>query len=228
MIARATYPEWPVTIPDSAHTLNGFRAWVMSDDFPQRGDISFFDGEIYIDMSPEKYQTHNKVKAEINHVVYSLVKQLGLGDYYPDGAWLTNETAGLSTEADATFASWDTLRSGRARFVPSKDDDDSIEMQGSPDWVLEVVSDTSVRKDTKQLPDLYHRAGIREYWLIDARGANVKFTVFFHELAGYVAAKNVGGWVTSRVFGRQFRLERTRDQIGGWQYTLHVRETTAA
>lgn len=227
MIARVPYPECNVTIPETAHTLDGYRAWVRSDDFPERGEISFLDGEIHIDMSPEKYQSHNQVKAEINHVVYELVKECDLGNYYPDGAWLTNEAAGLSTEADASLATWDTLRSGRVNFVPSKDDDDSIEMQGSPDWVLEVVSDSSVRKDTKRLPSLYHRAGIREYWLIDARGDDVLFTIFHHEPECYAAANDDDGWQTSRVFGRQFRLERKRDQVGGWRYTLLVREIPA-
>ena len=228
MIARVAQSEWPITIPESAHTLDGFRAWVMSESFPPRGEIEFLDGEIYIDLSREKIQSHNQVKAEVQQAVSQIVKQLDLGDFFPNGAWLTNDEARLSVEADATFVTWESLRTRRARFVPSQDgDDDSIEMQGSPDWVLEVVSDSSVRKDTKRLPQLYHRAGIREYWLIDARGEDVLFTINHHEQAGYVAANDDDGWQTSRVFGRQFRLDRKRDPVGGWQYTLHVRDIAA-
>jgi Uma2 family endonuclease len=60
----------------------------------------------------------------------------------PDGMWITNDEADLSNEPDAVFASWDTLESGRA--VLSSDE---LELIGSPDWVLEIVSKSSVRKD---------------------------------------------------------------------------------
>src|SRR5256885_8764701 len=44
-----------------------------------------------------------------------------------------------------------------------------LELEGTPDMVLEVVSESSVQKDTKRLRQLYWQAGIREYWLVDAR-----------------------------------------------------------
>jgi Uma2 family endonuclease len=36
--------------------------------------------------------------------------------------------------------------------------------------VLEVVSASSVEPDTQTLRELYWAAGIKEYWLVDARG----------------------------------------------------------
>lgn len=52
-----------VRIPETAWTLDGFRQWAVSDDFPQRGCISFIGGEIIVDMSPEELSTHNALAA---------------------------------------------------------------------------------------------------------------------------------------------------------------------
>ena len=45
---------------------------------------------------------------------------------------------------------------------------------------LEVVSESSVHKDTVQLRELYWRAGIAEYWLVDARPASPRFDILRH------------------------------------------------
>ena len=53
-------------IPASALTsLKGFRAWVASRDYPERGRVTFLDGEVLIDMSPEEL---DRVRQEIARV----------------------------------------------------------------------------------------------------------------------------------------------------------------
>ena len=42
---------------------------------------------------------------------------------------------------------------------------------------MEIVSPSSVSKDKKHLRECYYRAGIPEYWLIDARGEDVEFDI---------------------------------------------------
>jgi len=98
------------------------------------------------------------------------------------------------------------------------------EVEGTPDWVLEVISDSSVEKDTEKLREAYHRAGIPEYWLIDARGDGIDFQILYHGENGYEAAPRQKDWQQSSVFGRSFRLERQQDELGLWEYTLHVRK----
>lgn len=39
-------------------------------------------------------------------------------------------------------------------------------LRGAPDWVLEVLSPGTSRKDQINKLDLYERAGVREYWLL--------------------------------------------------------------
>ena len=72
------------------------------------------------------------------------------------------------------------------------------EIEGTPDWVLEVISESSVRKDTEQLRTAYHRAGISEYWLIDALGEEIIFQILNHRKNGYAATPIREGWLRSR------------------------------
>ena len=135
-----------------------------------------------------------------------------------------NEAAGISNIPDGAFAGWETFAAGRVRLVPREGETDQfIELEGTPHWVLEVVSDSSVRKDTQQLLQAYHRAGIPEYWLIDARGAEIDFQILWHQPQGYTAAPRRGRWQRSRVFRRRFRLVRRRDRIGLWHYQLQIK-----
>ena len=146
-----------------------------------------------------------------------------MGKLYPDGALVSNEAAGVSNNPDASFLSGATLRSGRARLVPrARKADHYREIEGTPDWVLEVISDSSVQKDTEKLRIAYHKAGIPEYWLIDARGEEILFTILSWRSSGYAAAPVKEGWRRSKVFGRDFRLTRRRDEFGLWEYTLEV------
>jgi len=213
----------PIRIPISACTHDGFRAWVTSDEFPERLRASFINGEIVIDVSPEELETHNKVKGTITSSIDSLNRDLELGELFSDGALVTDSAAGLSTEPDGTFVSWASYEAERVRLVPRANRPrDYIELEGTPDWVLEVVSQSSVWKDTESLRDLYHRSGIPEYWLIDARFDEVSFQILRWRRDRYVAVKPRDGWHRSTVFARSFRLERRKNRLGRWRYRLGV------
>ena len=209
-------------IPTRALTLDGFRDWATSEDFPQHIRAAFIDREVFIDMSNEEPQTHVGVKTEITRVLATLVRDLKMGKFYADGLLVSNEDASVSNNPDALFFTVESLRSGRVRLIAKKDEEDRYrEIEGTPDWVLEVVSDGSVQKDTAKLREAYHRAGITEYWLIDARGEEIHFQILHHRKNGYAAASQRDGWQRSRVFGRSFRLDRQRDALGLWEYTLY-------
>ncbi|MBW3600838.1 MAG: Uma2 family endonuclease [Planctomycetes bacterium] len=82
---------------------------------------------------------------------------------YGDGVLLTSDAAELSTEPDACFGRNETWDSGRVVAAARSDKDDGAELQGAPDWILEVISPRSVRKDTDRLMVSYFKAGIPEY-----------------------------------------------------------------
>jgi len=98
-----------------------------------------------------------------------------------------------------------------------------MRIEGSPDWILEVLSQWSASQDLKVLRKVYHRAGIREYWIIDARGEEILFQILVRRRSGYVAVRGQDGWYKSEVFGHSFRLTRRRNRMGWWSYNLEVR-----
>jgi len=73
---RPTLDDPAIRIPARAATLAGFRAWALSDEFPERGRFSFINGELFIDMSPEELETHNKVKTEVVFAIANLNTEL--------------------------------------------------------------------------------------------------------------------------------------------------------
>jgi Uma2 family endonuclease len=214
----------PVRVPDKALTLTGFRAWAASEEFPRRGRISFINERLLIDISPEEIETHNKVKTAVGIAVPGFIARHDLGTYYSDRTLLTNVRANLSTEPDGMFACWESFDRHRVELVPRRGHDGHfIELKGTPDWVVEVVSLGSRNKDRVMLREAYHAAGIPEYWLIDASGDPLDFQLLVHERSGYVPAEPTGGWRRSPVFGRLVRLDRVRDRLGLWKYTLRFK-----
>jgi Uma2 family endonuclease len=136
-----------------------------------------------------------------------------------------NTDAGVSHEPDAAFVSWESFEAGRAHAIPREGfKGQFMEIEGSPDWHMEIVSEGSVTKDKRQLPESYHKAGVREYWLIDARGADIQFQILINTPTGYQPAETKDGWQFSVVFQRWFKLERTRGKLDRWRYSLLVRE----
>lgn len=211
-------------IPTRALTLAGFRAWVASDEFPEKVRSTFVDGEIILDMSQEEMITHAGVKANASNVLMNIVAQVKSGRYFLDGVLITNEAAEVSNNPDGIFLSYASLQAGRYRLIPRASiQGQFIEVEGSPDWVMEIVSNSSVRKDTVQLRQAYYLAGIAEYWLIDARGEPIDFQILRAGAKGYESAKVEDGWQFSATFDKWFRFERQQDAFG-WQFVLLVKE----
>lgn len=211
-------------VPSSAQSLEGFREWALSEEFPDRGRFTFAAGELIIDMSPEYLETHNFLKTEITSVIYGLARKRGLGRVFGDRCLFSNEAAGISTEPDATFCTFSSLRSGRCQIVRGRRPGVSDELVGSPEWVLEILSHSSVRKDKELLYEGYFRAGVSEYWLIDALGDEIVFQIFVPGGEGYVGVEPQEGWLASPTFGSSFQLTRQKHKDGLWEYTLKVKE----
>lgn len=62
-----------------------------------------------------------------------------------------------------------------------KDSYDLWEIGKSPEFVLEVASPSTYRRDLYEKPDIYAFLGVNEYWLFDPRGGDL----YGHALAGY-------------------------------------------
>jgi Uma2 family endonuclease len=209
---EVTLPAWVVDLPS-------FRRWARAD-YPERGQVFYLNGAVWVDLSMERL-AHNQVKAAVLVALSVLAQSAKLGIVVADRMMLTNVLASLSTEPDGMFLSYKSLRAKRVRL---EEGDDSLEVEGSPDMVLEVISPTSERKDVVLLRDLYWQAGIREYWLIDPREDPTRLDILRHTAKGYTAVgERQGGWIKSVVFGKWFRLTQQRDKSGLTEYQLEVK-----
>jgi len=225
-MATAVLIEEQIEIPAISQGLPEFRRWATSDEFPETGRIDFIAGRIEVDMSPEDLHTHGTPKTELIVVIGRRVREAGLGELYTDRARVSCQSANLSVEPDIVFVSNERLNEGRVRLVPKSSEatDRYVELEGPPDLIVEIVSDSSVRKDTERLPSRYWEAGVREYWLVDARGRELVFRIHRHGESGYEPAPNDDDhFQYSAVLDHWYRLDRTRNRHGRLQYTLQER-----
>jgi Uma2 family endonuclease len=211
----------PPRLPRSATTHAGFRRWITSLEFPENVRPTYVDGEIWLSMSPESLETHNKVKTEFTSVLARLVRDRDLGEVYSDRALLTNVEARLSTEPDFLFLSWAASENGRVTLGRRKHrQEEFMEIIGTPDLVVEILSDSSVRKDLVRLRSAYELAGIPEYWVVDARGDEIRFEILTLVDNRYRSSAPADQPQTSRVFNARFELQRGRNRLGRFSYTL--------
>ncbi len=216
------YELGQVTVPDWVVDLESFRRWADADDFPESGYVWFLDGGVWIDMSKEQIFTHVGVKTEMNAVLSGLAKASKRGRFLTDGVLLSNEVGNISGKPDGLFVSYETLNLKRVVIVEGMEEG-HVELEGSPDMVMEIVSRGSEQKDCVILRRAYWESGIREYWLIDARKEPLSFEILRHTPKGYKAARKQDGWVKSAVFDKSFRLTQQPDALGHPEYTLEVR-----
>ncbi len=171
----------------------------------------------------EQLFTHNRVKLRIASALDALITSEDLGYFVADRMLLHNEFADFATEPDGMFISYASIESEKAQLKEGVGAG-VVEIVGTPDMVLEVVSDSSEHKDNVELMDLYGQAGIPEYWLVDVRSEPYHFDIFKKAGKGYVATRRLaGGWLKSAVYGRAFHLAAQTDALGHPQFTLEVR-----
>lgn len=127
---------------------------------PESQRAELIDGEIYMMSSPSK--THQEVIGEM----YFLIK-----DYF-------KKKKGSCKVFQAPFAVY-LFNDDKNYFEPdisvicdvSKLDEKGC--HGAPDWIIEVVSPSSKSMDYVLKPYKYKKAGVREYWVVDAQTKSI-------------------------------------------------------
>lgn len=214
LAGRVDFPAW-------IHDHESFRTWARSPDCPEKLRVAYYDNAIWVDPEMEQLFAHNQVKFRVGVTLAPVVEGSGL--YVPDGMLLSHSGVGLSTIPDGLFVSYEAFNSGRVRQIPGARGG-CTELEGAPEMILEVVSDSSVQKDLIDMPPLYFAAGVREYWTIDVRADEPLFQLWRRGVAGFVQPRKAAGhWRKSDVFGRSFRLVTGKDRLDNPTYTLEVK-----
>ena len=222
-------PSPPLEIPADAHTLDGFHRWLEADGCPPGYRATFLRGRLLLGPTVDDLFLHNRVKTFIAVALGPLELDEGLGFLFTDPARFRNVPAGVGSEPDAMFVLTASVEAGRVAFEEEVHEGTGkrVLVTGSPDLVVEVVSDSSVAKDTVDLRAGYLAAGVREYWLIDARADPCAFELLS-------APGGAGDWSErgpdshgyrfSPVLGRRVRLDRDERPVGGPRWSLRLEE----
>lgn len=191
-----------IRICGSFDNLRDFRDWTKSGAYPERGDYFYLSGDLWVDLSLETL-LHNQIKQLFAVILGGLLLKRPAGIYCGDRMRLVNVAADISVEPDGMYISHKARKAGRVEWEQGPE---SLEVIGSPDMVLEVVSSHSIRKDTIVMRDLYSQAAIPEYWLVNPLKGQLTFDILRNTKEGYVPVQKVAGWARSAVFGKSFRL----------------------
>lgn len=213
-----------VTIPETVVDHDSFLSWLRSADYPDKLRTHWIDGTLWVDLDMEQMYSHNRVKGVIGSVLLPLADILGVGEYCVDGMILTLRVPVLTTGPDGVYLLHASRRSGRIALVPNASAVGCVVLEGSPDMVLEVVSDWSVDKDTVRLATAYLQAGVCEYWIADVREGRLDFRILRNDGSGaWQPCTTQDGWERSALFGREFRLRQETNPFGDPVYFLDSR-----
>jgi len=110
------------------------------------------EGELL--MTPSPNTEHQSISMELGYQMVKFVKDNNLGRifYAPYDVYLDQENV---LEPDILFVSKERLS-----IIGEKN------IQGAPDLVVEIVSESNAYRDVIQKKRLYARFGVKEYWLV--------------------------------------------------------------
>ena len=213
---RIDVPAWVVD-------FDSFRRWLHSGGFPEDGKVCFINGKVWVDLSYEEFSAHNAVRTEVGAVLANLMKETKFGRFVPEGMRYGHLGTQLATEPDGMVVSHAAFTDGRVRLVGGEKGLQT-ELVGSPEIVIEIVSDSSEDKDTEWTMSAYFDAGVQEYWVIDARDEDdIQFDIHKRGKKELAAVKKSAGWAKSGVLGKSFRLTQSEGTDGNPDFTLEVR-----
>jgi Uma2 family endonuclease len=162
-----------MAIRDTVHRKLTYEDYILFPEDGKRHEV--LDGEHYVTPSPT--MEHQGISMYLSGRLGPFVREHRLGRVVaapadvllskhdiaqPDLLFISNERAGILTKANA---------------------------QGAPDLVIEILSDSTRRRDETLKLVRYERAGVLEYWLVDSQRRVVRF--FRRSGAGFLAPQGL-------------------------------------
>lgn len=177
--------------------------------------------------SPEDLFTHRVVKTTIVAALARRIDEAVPGYLFSDRTRVASAAGSISVEPDIVLITASSLRAGLVRLIPKRSSEPRryVEIEGAAVLIVEIVSDSSVVKDTQRLPVAYHRGGVRELWLVDARARELVFAVHHSGPESFLRVEpDADGFCRSDVLGCHVRLDREDSAEGLFRYELSIRE----
>ena len=144
----AVLNEKPYTVDDIEALPEGQRAELI-------------DGDMYLLATPTRI--HQRLSGQLHHAILSHIEQKEMPPFavYIGGA----EDNYNYVEPDISVICDETKLTDKG-------------CGGAPDWIIEIVSPSSIQTDYIRKLSLYERSGVREYWIVNPESQTVR-TYFF-------------------------------------------------
>lgn len=128
---------------------------------PEDGKIhEIIDGEHYMTPAPETY--HQTLSRRIQFQLYEQIEERGLGLVF------NAPTDVQLSETDIVQPDLLVILATRKSIISPK------KVIGPPDLIIEILSEATGSKDRKLKLDLYQKAGVPEYWLVDPESQRIE------------------------------------------------------
>ena len=164
--------EWFKSVVRRDLTYNDYKSW------PENVHAEIIDGQVYLMAAPN--DRHAFIQTNIT---------IQLGNYFLDKTCQVR-TAKFGVRLDYKESGLDTTTVEPDILIVCDQSKikDKPECQGTPDFIIEIVSKGEAKKDLEIKRERYERAGVKEYWAIGQTKlhifnlANGKYTETIKEL----------------------------------------------
>jgi Uma2 family endonuclease len=130
---------------------------------PEGERYELIEGDLI--MTPSPATRHQRLSREIEYEMLKFVKLNNLGEVFdaPCDVYFDDETI---VQPDILYISKDRLNIIGERNI-----------QGAPDLVIEILSESSAYRDMVQKKKLYAKFGVREYWIVIPDEAQIEIYI---------------------------------------------------
>jgi Uma2 family endonuclease len=127
---------------------------------PDNERYELIEGDLL--MTPSPKTVHQRIAGKLDYALRKHVIEHGLGEVFfaPFDVYLDADNV---VQPDLLF-----VAKGRLNVIG----EDNI--QGAPDLVVEILSESSAYRDTIQKKMLYARFGVKEYWIVAPKEAMIE------------------------------------------------------
>ena len=145
-------------VPEARSTKLTYEDYLLFPDDGKRHEL--MDGDHFVTPSPST--RHQRVSRNLLVALTAFVRTHGLGEVFdaPYDVILSEENI---IQPDLLFVS--TAHGDIVR---------EANIQGAPDLIVEILSDSTRKKDELTKRKLYERFGVQEYWIVDPDLESVK------------------------------------------------------
>jgi len=120
---------------------------------PEDTRAELIDGRIYYQAAPSR--EHQEILHQLSYEIESYIRsKKGDCKVYP-------APFAVFLQSDTVYVEPDVA------VICDKGKLDNKGCHGAPDWIVEILSPSTVKRDTILKLKLYKSAGVREYWIVD-------------------------------------------------------------